>query len=507
MKKQIGAGALIAYVNIFINMFISVFLTPFIIGKLGSSEYGVYKIVSSFSANLGIISFGIASLVARNIVYYNTKNQQREKENFLFMAEIEAALLALLVVICGAGLYILIEPIYGKSLTSEELLLAKELFVFLVANIACNVLCDAFTGTIKGHEKFVICNLISTFRYVVRLISLVVLLNIGVKSIGIVLVDLIISIVILLVSVVYSKVILKEKAKFYYFDKEMLKSGLLFSLAVFLQAIINQVNNNLDNVILGAMKGANVVTVYSVGLTIYSMFNTFVTVVGGMYGPSATKLVANNADGKQLTEFAIRPARIQGMIALLGIVGFALVGKDFIFLWLGDGFSDVYKITLILIIPVVLPLIESITNAILDAMLKRLARSIILAVMCIVNILVSIILINQIGYIGAAYGTAFSLIVGHGIIMNIYLHKNIGLNIPALFAGVFKGILLCAIATLIVGSLVSLLPVGWMWLILKIIIVVLIYMVFLYLFGISRDERKIVNNYINKMTHRNAASK
>ena len=92
-------------------------------------------------------------------------------------------------------------------------------------------------------------------------------------------------------------------------------------------------------------------------------------------GPRATKLVAEGADGEKLTDFVIEPARIQMIIASLCIMGFSLLGRDFIQLWLGKGYEDVYKITLILIVPVVIPLIESVTNNILDAKMKRMARS------------------------------------------------------------------------------------------------------------------------------------
>lgn len=499
MKNQIRVGSIISYINILINMIISVFLTPFIICHLGSSQYGVYKIISSFSAQLGIITFGIASLVARNVVFYNTKKEIKEKENFLFMARVESLILAIVVFLIGFILFWSIEPLYSKSLTIEEINLAKRLFWFLVANIATNILCDSFTGTIKAHERFIVCNLITTARYIIRLLSLVVLLCVGVGAIGIVASDLVISLIVLVVSLLYSRFVLKERAKFYYFDKEMFKTGILFSFAVFLQAVINQFNNNLDNVILGAMEGSSVVTIYSIGLLIFTTFTSFVTVVANMYGPSATKLVANGANGDELTRFSIKPARVQSILALLVIVGFALVGRDFIFLWLGDEFIDVYKITLILIIPALLPLVESITNTILDAMLKRLTRSLILLAMCLINFGVSVFLIHHIGYIGAAFGTAFSLIIGHGVIMNVYLHKKIGLNIPYLLKGVFKGILLCALATLVIGSLVALLPVGWLWLILKILIIISIYFGLIYLFGINSDEKRVINDYINRL--------
>ena len=79
MKSQVIAGSIISYLNIIINMIISVFLTPFIIRHLGASEYGVYKIISSFSAQLGIVTFGIAALVTRNVVFYNTRKEIKEK--------------------------------------------------------------------------------------------------------------------------------------------------------------------------------------------------------------------------------------------------------------------------------------------------------------------------------------------------------------------------------------------------------------------------------------------
>ena len=77
-SSQIKVGSIIAYLNLFLHLIISVFLTPFLIKNLGQSEYGVYKIIQSFSAQLGIMSFGISTLVARNIVFFNEKKEQKE---------------------------------------------------------------------------------------------------------------------------------------------------------------------------------------------------------------------------------------------------------------------------------------------------------------------------------------------------------------------------------------------------------------------------------------------
>lgn len=500
MNRQIKYGSIITYLNIFLNLIINFALTPFILYHLGSSEYGVYKIVQSFTGQLAIMSFGLSTVAARYVVIYNTQKKKKEKENFLFVVLLISIILAVAVLLIGFLLYSLIDRIYSKSLNAEEIQIAKQLCLILIFNVAFSILCDSFTGIIRAYERFIIANGLSLFRLIFRLISIIIILKIGIKSIGIVLTDLTITVVILLFSIIYVRFFLKEKAKFYFFDRILLREIATFALAVFLQAIVNQVNQNLDNTILGIMTNTSIVTVYSTALTLYTCFISLVTSLSTMLGPGATKLVAKGADGEQLTDFAIEPGRIQTMIALLGILGFALIGKEFILLWMGKGFEDVYTITLILIIPAIIPLIESVTNTILDAMLKRMARSMTLIGMCIINVVSSIVFIKLFGYIGAAFGTALSLIVGHGIILNLYLQKKIGLNIYRLFKSVFKGLLPSFLISFILGSIImKFIPSGSiMWFLIRAFIVVVIYVITVLLVGMNSEEKNRIKRILRR---------
>lgn len=502
MNKQIKYGSIITYLNIFLNLVINFALTPFMLYHLGSSEYGVYKIVQAFTGQLAIMSFGLSTVATRYVVLYNTQKKKLKKENFLFSAYSIAIALTCGVVIIGIILYCFMDKIYSQSLNAGELRIAKQLCLVLIFNVAFSILCDVFTGIIRAYERFVLSNLLSMFRLILRLISIIVLLSIGVKSIGIVLTDLSITVMILLISSLYVRVALQEKARFHCFDKKLMREIATFALAVFLQAIVNQVNQNLDNTILGIMTNTAVVTVYSTALTLYTCFISLVTALSTMFAPKATKLVANGASGEELTSFAIGPGRIQTMIALLGILGFILLGKDFVFLWMGSGFDDVYKITLILIIPAIIPLIESVTNTILDAMLKRMVRSVALIGMCVINIVASIIFINSFGYIGAAFGTALSIIIGYGIIINIYLYKKIDLNIPRLFKSVFKGLLPTFLVCLLVGGiLISVMPEGSIvWFVIKSILIVAMYSVSVFIFGMNSEEKETVRKFSKEIT-------
>jgi O-antigen/teichoic acid export membrane protein len=499
VNKQILSGSIIAYLNIIINLIINFLLTPFILKHLGISEYGVYKIVQSFIGQLAIMSFGISTVTARYIVVYNTLNKTREKCNFLFIIYSISIILSLSVITVGMILYSFMDNIYSKSLATSELYIAKILCVILIFNISLSILSDTYSGVIRAYEKFIVSNLVVTIKLIIRMITIIILLKLNCKAVSIVLTDLIITITILLFNIIYVKIELHESAKFYIFDKKLILEVFTFSFAVLLQAIVNQVNQNLDNTILGIMTDTKTVSIYSIGLMLYTCFINLVTAISSMFAPKATKLVTNNATKQELTDFVCCPGRIQTIIALLGILGFTVVGRDFIHLWMGDNFKDVYIITLILIIPAIIPLIESVTNNILDAMLKRMTRSIILIFMCIINIFLSIIFIKKIGYIGAAFGTALSVIIGHGIIINIYLQRKIGLNIPLIFNKVFNGILSAFVISIVLSIIISFIPgEKIIYFIIKEFMVIIEHSNMMYLFGLNESEKVYIRNLIKK---------
>lgn len=496
MKSQIKSGAIISYLNIILNMGISIFFTPFLIRSLGESEYGVYRIVQSFSGQLSIMSFGIATLIVRNLVFYETKKKKTEKENFLFFALVATYILAAAILMVGAIMYFMIDGLYKNSLTLKELIVAKKLFVLLIINIAITIICDSYTGIIKAHERFAVAHGFQMFKLILRIALMTLLLNIGVHSVGIVIADCMVSVLIWMIVLIYGRVVLKEHARYHYFDKKLMFQCVSFSAAIFLQTIVNQVNQNLDNVILGMMTSTSVVTMYSLGLSLFTSFNSLVSVVGGLFTPKATRLVANNADGEVLTDFVIKPGRIQLMLAGLAITGFVLFGRNFIHIWVGDQYQSVYLVTIVLLIPATIPLIETVTTSILDAMLKRMGRSIILILMCIANIILSVVLIKKIGYMGAAVGTAISFVVGHGIMLNIYLKKVAGLNIGRLFKDIFHKVLLGIIVAAVAGMPLTFLPNTIMGFVLKVIVYCLIYFVVMYFIGMNSYEKDMVKNMV-----------
>ena len=116
MKNQLKFGVIISGLNTFLNMFINIFFTPFLISSLGDAEYVVY-----------IMTFGMAALVTRNIVYFNEKKQQKEKENFLAMAIIVSVVISIVTFFVGMVMYKYTGKVFKNSLSQEEIVTAKKL--------------------------------------------------------------------------------------------------------------------------------------------------------------------------------------------------------------------------------------------------------------------------------------------------------------------------------------------------------------------------------------------
>ncbi len=502
-KDEKKLGIIIQYINILLNISITVFFTPFLIRQLGDSEYGLYRIVQSFAGQLSIMTFGIGILVTRNIVRFDTLGQKKEKENFLAMSGFIAGVLFLLIILIGFILYLSIDSIFGKTLNSLELSKIKILYWILVVNVAFSVLNDFNTGIISGHERFIFRNGAIFFRSIIRVCIIYFLLLLHGDSIVIVSTDLFLTVLLFLVNSTFSFFALKERIKYHYFDKHELFVAITFSFAIFLQAIVNQVNQNLDGVILGSLTDTKTVTLYSIGLTIFNMFNSFTLVIGTVFTPQATRLVTRNASADELTDFVIAPGRIQFMLGCLIISTFVIFGREFIRYWVGSSYSSAYKIGLILMIPALIPLVQNVTNSILDAMMKRLTRSLILIAMALIHVAASILLVKKFGYIGAAYGTAISFIVGNLIFVNIYLSVVTPLQLRRMYKELVSktwyvvAFCICCFYPFFSSPTRSLIEFAG-----KIIIYISTFTVMIYFFAMRKHEREVFLSPIKKLSRR-----
>ena len=493
-------GILISYLNLALGMIVNIFLTPMLITSLGDVDYSLYKVMQSFAGPLSMFNLGISTIVTRSIVQFGSQEgyTERDKQNTMALSLLASGVMSL--VVCAAGLIMCqsIPRIYGASYSAANIETGQIIFLIFLLSTILHMMTDAFSGCLVGHEKFAVNSLVQFCGTLLKIVLLVIMVLLGTNALWVACVDCLVSLVRFLLSASYAMFVLHEIPKLYYFDRKKLSEIILFGSAILLQAIVNQVNNNVDTMILGAYVSEKaIITMYTSALTIYAIYNSLISIIASFFLPKATRLVTRKASGSELTDFVISPGRFQAVLATACILGFALCGQNFIAIWIGTKYMDAYWVTLMLMIPVTIPLVENVMISVLDAALKRIYRSVTLVVMAVLNIAVSIALVRYLNFWGTAIGTVFSLLVGHGILMNAYYAKTFQLQVFRMFYSIFKGILPAGLAASVLClPLTLLLPNTFLFFFVKAGGFVLSYGSFLMLFGFNTSEKRTVGSWL-----------
>lgn len=490
-NRQIKTGVLLSYALIILNTLYGLFITPYMIGKLGANEYGVYKTVSSLSSSLMVLDLGIGSTVMRYVAKFRASKDEGSIPNFVAMSLIQALALSGIILAIGSAVLFSIKPMYSATFSQGEVREAQLLFCLLLLNMLLHVFENVINGVITGCNRFYFGNGVKVIRLLVRIGLIVGILAIYSSAVMIVLVDLLITVASISVEVGYTIRILHIKPKYSHWDRSLFIESGKYTGLMFLTSIAAQVNNNLDNVIIGAISGPALVTVYSMGLLIFGMYENLSTAVSGVMLPTVTNLLEEEDSGEKLLRMIVKVGRIQFLLLGAAVVGFICVGKDFINAWLGSGYEDVYIITLILMLPSLFELCVNVCLSILRAKNKLLFRTCVLFASTILNAIVTIVAVKNWSYIGAALGTAASFIVGSLIVMNLYYCKELHLPMLKIYRRIVHGILPClAISGTVLYLASRRISGGWNALLINVMVFCAVYGISLMTLGLTDEEKK-----------------
>ena len=175
-------------------------------------------------------------------------------------------------------------------------------------------------------------------------------------------------------------------------------------------------------------------------------------------------------------------------------------GKPFIRFWAGNGYDESYYVALLLVLPITIPLIQNVGIEIQRAANKHKFRSLVYLVMAILNLILTVFLCQKYGAVGAAVGTAISLILANGLIMNIYYQTKLGINVIKFWKNIGR-MSLGLIVPIIVGSLLMVyVKITSIWLLFAVIVgYTVIYCISMWLLGLNEYEKNLFKTPIRKI--------
>ena len=488
-KKQVVGGALISYVLIVLNAAYGLLISPYILSKLGTVEYGMYKTVASLSSSLMILDLGLGGTVTRYIAKYKADNKEKDIPNLIAILFLEALIVLILVAAVCIGVYSQLGNIYKATFTPEQLNHAKNLFLVLSINMLLCIIENVINGIVTGYNDFLFGNGIKLIRLICRILLVFVVLQFYPNSMGLVLINLILTSVFLTIEIYWAFVKHRTKVHFEHWDAALFSESFKYTLLIFSTSIVNQVNGNLDNIVIGAVVSAVAVTIYSMGLTIFGMFQQLSTAISGVLLPSIIEILEEEDGLKKVQKTIVTTGRVQFCLLGTALVGFAVLGKKFIYLWLGDGFQDVYYITLILMIPSIFELCVNACLAVLKAKNLLGFQTVALLSTTVLNALITYFGTKRVGYFAACFGTAVSWTVGSLILMNLYYNKKLGFPMLKIYRSIIgKTWIALLIPAIVLFCVNRYCPMSWIAFISECLLFVFIYVALFFKIGLTKSE-------------------
>ena len=184
----------------------------------------------------------------------------------------------------------------------------------------------------------------------------------------------------------------------------------------------------------------------------------------------------------------------------LVLSGIIIFGRAFISLWAGKGYEESYIILLLLCVPETVALIQNLGIEIQRALNRHRFRSVAYIIMALINVVITIFLCQSMGAIGAAIGTAISLIVANGIIMNVYYHKRCNINIVEFWKNIIP--MFCGIIPVgVVGYFIfnHVLISNYLQLFINIMIFTITYGISVWYISMNQYEKELILSIRNKV--------
>lgn len=497
--SEIRRGALLSYATILVVNLSGLLLTPFIIRSLGNAEYGLYLLIGSLAAYLGVLDFGLNNAVTRYVAQCAAKSDREQEARFLGAALVVNVLAAAAIIGLGAIFYANIDAWFSGSLNAGQRDQARIMLLLLIASVVLTVTSGMFTAICAGHERFTFPKIVNLVRYLVRIVLVFAILIAGGGAVFLVALDAALALVVLVINALYAIRSIGARVDLKSLNPKLVFSVLTFSTWVFLYAVIGQVQWQGGQIIIGASIGVEAVAIYGVGIMFGGYYAAFSTAITNLFLPRATYMTVAGVGQDKYSAEMVRIGRMALLVLLLIIGGFALYGREFLLLWAGPEYGAAWLVAMVIMLAYTVPLIQTFAHQLLEAKGLIAFKAKVYLVALPLGVLLGYLLLGALGVAGMAMGMAAGWLAAT-IIMNVYYRGALGIDVPAFFVEVSRGIVPAFAACLAFGALLNLLSIeGWSGLLIRIAAFTALYLLLMYRFGVNGSERRQVMSTMEQL--------
>lgn len=495
--SQIKKGSIISYCTVVFNIFSGIFFTPYLINRVGTSNYGVYILVVNF-LNYFFIDFGLGNSVSKFISNYRIKKQFDEINNFLSVIFKLFFVISLLVFLLLWIIFPFLNDFF-IGLTSQELELFKKMYVINVFSSTILFIFIPLDGLLTAYELFVPLKGIELFRKVFIIALSVIALSFSSSVVLIVIVNFFAAFLIVVLKLYVIKKNLSFKINWYYFDWNMAKEIGSFAFFTTIILIAQRLIIPIGSTVLGRFSNSFEISVFSIATTIEGYIATISNCMNNMFLPRLTLFNIENKT-EEINNLFVTVGRLQTFILGGVLSAFLVFGQEFLNIWVGEKLINSYYVILLITLPGFIIYAQDIANTMLVIKDKLFYKAICYSIGAIISLILSFLLSPTLGAIGVGIGISVCMIICHIICMNFIYKKILKLDIKHFFYICYQKSILILVGLIIVSNFFNnfFITHNFFELAVKILIYVILYIMLSWTFYFNNNEKKLVKNFVIK---------
>jgi O-antigen/teichoic acid export membrane protein len=392
------------YMAIMVGVVTGLLVLPINIHYLGQSAYGLWMLTASVTAYFSVLELGYGSAVIKFVAEYRTRRDVRALNEILSTLMTVFSLLGTLAYAIAILVAWLLPLIF--NLEPGQVGTARTILLIIAANVTLHFVMAAYGAVVNGFERFYLNNLIGAGAAIAGAV-----VNVLVLWLGYGLVELVAATTLARMAPYYlyyrnaRAVFPALHISFGLFRRERLRELTSFSIYFAITDWASRLNYAVDTFTIGIFLNTAAVGVYSVGLRLSEALFRMTNQLHSFLFPAVVEQATEGRVDAQ-RRLMVQASRFQLAVALALCGSVIAVGDRLIRTWVGPGFENGVLTAQILAYVVVVRALMGIPSTVLKGS-GRAAFVAMTATGCAVaNVLLSIVLVNSMGILGVALGTA-----------------------------------------------------------------------------------------------------
>jgi O-antigen/teichoic acid export membrane protein len=397
--------------------------TPYIIGKLGVDQYGLYVVVLAVVGYFTFLDLGFGVATVKYLSEFHGRERTEVIRNLI------GTTTALYVVAGGVGglviavlsswfaTTVLSVPGDLSSLARTALYVTAIVFVVNMPGLA-------FMSVPIALQRFDITGKATVFVGTASALGAVTVLWLGYGLIAILLVNVAIFALTTILWILVARRLLPATPILPRFDRPSLRLLTRFGGLKFLQQVTTHSIFHIDKFLLGALASLAAVSYYAVPLHLVQRLLLVVGNVGAAFFPAASQLHGEQ-DTDRLNELYLRSTKLVALLMVPAASMLFIFSDPILTVWIGDEFADESSVVLkVLAVSYLIAAFATLPGMAADAVGRPGVTALFSTISLATNLAASLILIPHYEALGAAFAIAINAAIQVPVFV-YYVHSRV----------------------------------------------------------------------------------